>query len=73
LQPQKLPNFPFLIVISTLQLGHSGAFTLCRACIEQTDAPWALSFDAGFPQVAQFIQSLKRLVYLFVIRGFCND
>ena len=60
LQPQKLPNFPCLIAISSLQLGHLGNLIEIFECLEQTGIPFELNFVAGLPHLAQFIKIRKR-------------
>jgi len=55
LQPQKAPNFPFLIVISSLQLGHKGNLIEDFACLEHTGIPFEFNFVAVLPHSAQFI------------------
>ena len=60
LQPQKEPNFPFLITISSLQLGQEGSLTKAFACLEHTGIPFELNFVAKLLHLAQFIKIRKR-------------
>jgi len=69
-QPQKLPNFPFLKAIGFPQSGQSGAtaFFLATEQEEQTGAPCAFSFVAGFPQKEHFptISKKKNKTFFFL-------
>lgn len=59
MHPQKEPNFPFRIAISSLQLGHFGSLTETFECLEQTGISFELSLVAKEPHSAHFIKIKK--------------
>ncbi len=60
LHPQKAPNFPFLIVISSLQLGHKGALIFELECLEQTGTPVEFNLTAKLLHLTHFIKIKKQ-------------
>ena len=55
MHPQKLPNFPCLIVIPIPHSGHFGALILSLVQEEHTGMPSLFVFVAVFPHLAHLV------------------